>query len=80
MYKRQQLSKEKLRFSASKDDERKQSWWEIESSVCTVPHGVSYELDKDRVNQIKSLGNSIVPQIAYQIFYAIISAEGKNRG
>ena len=76
----QQLSKEKLRFSASKDDERKQSWWEIESSVCTVPNGVSYELDKNRVNQIKSLGNSIVPQIAYQIFYAIISAEGKNRG
>tara|TARA_B100000886_G_scaffold334494_1_gene290097 strand:+ start:62 stop:1348 length:1287 start_codon:yes stop_codon:yes gene_type:complete len=74
----QQLSKEKLRFSASKDDERKQSWWEIESSVCTVPNGVSYELDKNRVNQIKSLGNSIVPQIAYQIFYAIISAEGKN--
>ena len=57
-----------------------QSWWEIESSICTIPDGVSYELDKDRVNQIKSLGNSIVPQIAYQIFYAIISAEGKNRG
>ena len=71
----QQLSKEKLKFSASKDDERKQSWWEIESSVCTVPHGVSYELDKDRVNQIKSLGNSIVPQIAYQIFKSIVVAE-----
>jgi hypothetical protein len=27
------------------------------------------------VNQIKSLGNSIVPQIAYQIFKAIIIAE-----
>ena len=52
-----------------------QSWWEIESSVCTVPHGVSYELDKNRVNQIKSLGNSIVPQIAYQIFKAILTVD-----
>ena len=52
-----------------------QSWWEIESSVCTVPNGVSYELDKDRVNQIKSLGNPIVPQIAYQIFKAIVTVE-----
>ena len=52
-----------------------QSWWEIESSVCTVPDGVSYELDKDRVNQIKSLGNSIVPQIAYQIFKAIVTVD-----
>ena len=54
---------------------KQKSWWEIESSVCTVPHGVSYELDKDRVNQIKSLGNSIVPKIAYQIFKAIKTAE-----
>ena len=52
-----------------------QSWWEIESSLCTVPDGVSYRLDKDRVNQIKSLGNSIVPQIAYQIFKAIVTVE-----
>ena len=52
-----------------------QSWWEIESSICTVPNGVSYELDKDRVNQIKSLGNSIVPQIAYQIFKAIVTVD-----
>ena len=72
---KQQLSKEELRFTSSKDDERRQSWWEIESSVCTVPNGVSYELDKDRVNQIKSLGNSIVPQIAYQIFKAIVTVE-----
>ncbi len=60
--------------------EQTKSWWQTQSELCGVPNGVSYELDKDRVNQIKSLGNSIVPQIAYQIFYAIISAEGKNRG
>jgi len=71
----QQLSKEELRFTASENDERRQSWWEIESSVCTVPNGVSYRLDKNRVNQIKSLGNSIVPQIAYQIFKAIVTVD-----
>ena len=54
---------------------KQKSWWQIESSVCTVPNGVSYRLDKDRVNQIKSLGNSIVPQIAYQIFKAIVTVD-----
>ena len=72
---KQQLSKEELRFTASENDERRQSWWQIESSVCTVPNGVSYRLDKNRVNQIKSLGNSIVPQIAYQIFKAIVTVD-----
>ena len=61
--------------SAQTGTKKQYSWWEIESSVCTVPNGVSYELDKNRVNQIKSLGNSIVPQIAYQIFNAIKTAE-----
>ena len=52
-----------------------QSWWEIESNLCGVPNGVSYGLDKGRVNRIKSLGNSIVPQIAYQLFKSICVAE-----
>ena len=51
------------------------SWWQTQSELCGVPNGVSYGLDKDRVNQIKSLGNSIVPQIAYQIFKAIVTVE-----
>jgi len=73
----QQLSKEEFRFTTSKNDEKRQSWWEIESKLCGVPNGVSYELDKGRVNRIKSLGNSIVPQIAYQLFKSIIVAEEK---
>ena len=52
-----------------------QSWWQIESKLCGVPDGVSYELDKGRVNRLKALGNSIVPQIAYQIFKAIVTVE-----
>jgi DNA (cytosine-5)-methyltransferase 1 len=51
------------------------TWWQTESELCGVPNGVSYELDKDRSNRIKSLGNSIVPQIARQIGLAIMEAE-----
>jgi len=40
------------------------TWWQTQSDLCGVPNGVSYELDKDRANRIKALGNSIVPQIA----------------
>ena len=51
------------------------SWWKVESSVCGVPDGISYGLDKGRVNRIKSLGNAIVPQIAFEIGKAILAAE-----
>jgi len=51
------------------------TWWQIESELCGVPNGVSYELDKDRSNRIKALGNSIVPQIARQIGLSIMEAE-----
>lgn len=53
----------------------KRQWWEIESELRGVPNGVSYELDKDRSNRIKALGNSIVPQIARQIGLSIMEAE-----
>jgi len=52
-----------------------QTWWQTQSSLCGVPNGISYELDKDRANRIKALGNSIVPQIAREIGKAIIEAE-----
>ena len=53
----------------------KETWWQTQSSLCRVPDGVSYELDKDRTNRIKALGNSIVPLIARQLGLAIIKAE-----
>ena len=52
-----------------------QNWWQTQSRICGVPYGLSYELDKDRSNRIKSLGNSIVPQIAREIGLAIMEAE-----
>jgi len=51
------------------------SWWQTQSELCGVPNGISYELDKGRVNRLKALGNSIVPQIAEQLFKSIIYAE-----
>jgi len=51
------------------------TWWQTQSEFCGVPNGVSYELDKDRANRIKSLGNSIVPLIARQLGLAIMKAE-----
>jgi DNA (cytosine-5)-methyltransferase 1 len=55
--------------------EQNKTWWEAQSKLCGVPNGVSYELDKDRSNRIKSLGNSIVPQIARQLGLSIMEAE-----
>ena len=72
---KQKLSKKKFRLPANKDDERRQTWWQTQSKLCGIPDGVSYELDKDRSNRIKALGNSIVPQIARELGLAIIEAE-----
>jgi site-specific DNA-cytosine methylase len=62
----------------SHQEYKQQTWWEAQSSLCGVPNGISYELDKDRTNRIKALGNSIVPLIAYEIGKAIISAEDQS--
>lgn len=72
---KQELSKQKLGFATHKDDERPRSWWQTQSELCGVPDGVSYELHSNRTNRIKALGNSIVPQIAEQLFKSIIYAE-----
>ena len=53
------------------ENETNKTWWQIESELCGVPNGISYELDKDRANRIKTLGNAIVPQIAREIGLAI---------
>jgi len=40
--------------------------WNPESGVCRVPDGVSTGVDR-RIARLKSLGNAIVPQVAYEI-------------
>ena len=71
----QELSEQKLRLSTNQDDETRETWWQTQSRICGVPNGVSFELDKDRKDRIKSLGNSIVPLIARQLGLAIMKAE-----
>ena len=67
----QELQKQELGFSSNQDDETKQTWWQTQSDLCGVPNGISYELDKNRANRIKTLGNAIVPQIARELGLAI---------
>jgi DNA-cytosine methyltransferase len=69
------LQEQKLGLSTNKNDEGRKTWWQTQSRICGVPNGVSFELDKGRNNRIKSLGNSIVPQIVRQLGFAILEAE-----
>lgn len=48
----------------------RENWLEVAAQFCRVDNGVS-----DRVDRIKSLGNAIVPQVAEEIFKAIIKTE-----
>jgi DNA (cytosine-5)-methyltransferase 1 len=57
------------------EQDKQQTWWQTQSNLCGIPHGLSKTLDKNRANRIKALGNSIVPQIARELGKAIIEAE-----
>ncbi len=50
------------------------SWWQSEPNVGRVAHGIS-----GRVDRLKGLGNAIVPQVAYEIFKAIIEFDNNQR-
>jgi len=56
-------------------EEKRTTWWQTQSRICGVPHGLSTTMDKNRSNRIKALGNSIVPQIVRQLGLAIMKAE-----
>ena len=69
------LGKREFGRASSWGKQCESNWWKAQSKLCGVPNGVSFELDKDRKDRIKSLGNSIVPQIAREIGLAIMEAE-----
>lgn len=56
---------------AKRSLEEQRTWWEVEHELRGVPNGVSTELDKDRSNRLKALGNAICPQNAMYIGLAI---------
>jgi DNA (cytosine-5)-methyltransferase 1 len=70
-----ETGKQISKHNGKTSSERQQTWWQTQSELCGVPNGVSYELDKNRTNRIKALGNSIVPQIARELGLAILEAE-----
>ena len=49
---------------SEQDQSTHRTWWQIESDLCGIPHGISRVVDKNRTNRLKSLGNAIVPQMA----------------
>ena len=68
--------------------EWKASWayydgrWPTQSPICSGDDGLSNKLDgitfpKWRQESIKAYGNAIVPQVAYQIFKALMETEAK---
>jgi DNA (cytosine-5)-methyltransferase 1 len=67
--------KGKFRGASAWGKQCESNWWKAESKLCGIPDGISATLDKDRSNRIKSLGNSIVPQIARQLGLSIMEAE-----
>jgi DNA (cytosine-5)-methyltransferase 1 len=57
-------------------------WIKAATRFCRMDDGISAELDfprDNRVNRLKALGNSIIPQIAFEIFQAIEAAENEQR-
>lgn len=46
-------------------------WHEVAARLCGMDDGLPRGVDRYRSARLKALGNSIVPQIAYQIFEAI---------
>jgi len=70
-----QLETKSGQESSERGAKEQHTWWEAKREFCGVPNGVSYELQRDRVSRIKALGNSIVPQIVFQIAQAIIKSK-----
>ena len=66
---------QRQKTSTDSSTEEQHTWWQAQSRICGIPDGISFSVDKNRANRIKSLGNSIVPLIARELGVAIMKAE-----
>jgi DNA (cytosine-5)-methyltransferase 1 len=84
----QEQGKPERQMRSESFGERKASWtyddgrWPTQSPICSGNDGISNQLDritfpKWRQESIKGYGNAIVPQVAYQIFKALMETEAK---
>jgi DNA (cytosine-5)-methyltransferase 1 len=55
-----------------------QHWYEAAAWLCRVDDGLPTWVDRHRTNRLKALGNSIVPQVAFEIFKAINEVEDES--
>jgi DNA (cytosine-5)-methyltransferase 1 len=65
-----QYEQEKISLCCGKEKPGEAAW-KTQSDLLRSTHALSYKLDKDRVNRIKAIGNSLVPKIPYLIGLAI---------
>ncbi len=56
--------------------EWQENWLEVATRLCRVDDGLPRQVD--RVNRLKALGNSIVPQVAYEIMKSILKVENES--
>ena len=68
---------QRQKTSTDSSTEEQHTWWQAQSRICGIPDGISFSVDKNRANRIKSLGNSIVPLIARELGIAIMKAENE---
>lgn len=67
---RPELSKDRSLTQSKYNEFRCAANWDIEPDVGRVAHGIP-----NRVHRLRALGNSIVPQVAYQILQGIVDIE-----
>lgn len=54
-----------------------QHWYAVAARLCRMDDGIPSWVDRHRTNRLKALGNSIVPQVAYEIFKEIKEHDSK---
>ena len=55
------------------------NWYEVATRLCRVDDGLPRGMDRNKGSRLKAIGNAIVPQIAEEIFKAILSTTERDK-